>query len=51
MSNYRFKLGKKIAINAPSKTLHITNLVKQVCKDDYELRQLFEPYGAINKMM
>jgi hypothetical protein len=38
LQNFRFKKNKRMSINPPSITLHITNIVKQVCYDDYYVR-------------
>jgi hypothetical protein len=38
IKNFRFKKNKRLSINPPSITLHLTNIVKEVCYDDYYIR-------------
>ena len=45
--NFRFKEGKNVVIAQPSQVLHVSNLVKEVCKDKKALSNLFSPYGEI----
>ena len=51
LQNFRFKKNKRMSINPPSITLHITNIVKQVCYDDYYVRQIFSQYGTVQKVI
>lgn len=45
-NTFRFKKTKSLSINPPSATLHISNLVKEVCKEDV-IRGYFSAYGRI----
>lgn len=44
---FRFNKNKNISINPPSPVLHISNLVKEACKDQSTLRSCFEQYGRV----
>jgi RNA recognition motif-containing protein len=44
---YRFNKNKNISINPPSSVLHISNLVKDLCKDQSILRAQFSGYGKV----
>jgi len=44
--NYRFKKNKNISINPPSNTLHISNLMRDICQEDI-IRRYFMIYGRI----
>lgn len=43
---FRFKKNKNISINPPSSTLHLSNLVKEVCTEE-TIRTYFTPYGRV----
>jgi len=47
--SFRFKKNKPMSINPPSSTIHISNLVKDVCREDI-IREYFSPYGRIEAM-
>jgi len=46
IKNFRFKKNKNISINPPSSTLHISNLVKEVCNEDL-MRKVFPNFGRV----
>ena len=46
---FRFKFNKNISINPPSGTLHISNLAKEICREDF-LRELFSSFGRIEQI-
>lgn len=48
-NTFRFKKGKTLSLNPPSSTLHISNLVKEVCTEDI-MRNTFSPYGRIEAL-
>ena len=43
---FRFKKNKNISINPPSSTLHLSNLVKEICTEE-TIRTYFNPYGRV----
>jgi len=45
--NFRFKKNKNISINPPSSTMHISNLVKEVCTDENVIKNYFSQYGKV----
>eukprot|EP00331_Platyophrya_macrostoma_P009992 CAMPEP_0176433480 /NCGR_PEP_ID=MMETSP0127-20121128/16047_1 /TAXON_ID=938130 /ORGANISM="Platyophrya macrostoma, Strain WH" /LENGTH=684 /DNA_ID=CAMNT_0017815915 /DNA_START=144 /DNA_END=2198 /DNA_ORIENTATION=- len=47
--SFRFKKNRKMSINPPSSSLHISNLVKEACTESI-IRQLFEGFGRVDAM-
>jgi RNA recognition motif-containing protein len=45
--NFRFNKNKNISINPPSSVLHISNLTKEVCKDNAALKEHFALCGKV----
>ena len=45
---YRFK-DKKISINPPSKTLHLSNIAREVYTDE-EIKQIFHEVCAVRRV-
>lgn len=43
---FRFKKTKNISMNPPSSTLHISNLIKEMCSEDI-IRKTFSQFGRI----
>ena len=46
MKTFRFKKNKNISINSPSSTLHISNLVREICSEDL-MRKFFSQFGRV----
>ena len=46
---FRFKANKNISINPPSGTLHISNLAREICREDF-LREYFSLFGRIEQI-
>jgi len=44
--NYRFKKTKNISINPPSSTLHISNLMREICHEEL-IRKYFCQFGRV----
>jgi RNA recognition motif-containing protein len=49
LTTHRYKVNKKISINPPSETLHVSNLLIQYCTEDI-LRPIFANYGFVEGM-
>lgn len=47
--NFRFKKNKNISINPPSPVLHISNLAREVCREE-NIQEHFSPYGRVEGM-
>mmetsp|Transcript_918 Transcript_918/g.823 ORF Transcript_918/g.823 Transcript_918/m.823 type:complete len:138 (-) Transcript_918:223-636(-) len=47
--SHRFKKNKNVTVNPPSVTLHISNLVKDICTHDI-IKGYFSIYGNIESM-
>lgn len=43
---FRFKKNKNISINPPSATLHLSNLVQEVCNEE-AITRFFGRYGTV----
>ena len=46
IKTFRFKKNKNISINPPSSTLHISNLVKDICGESL-MRNIFSQFGRV----
>lgn len=47
---FRFNKNKNISINPPSSVLHLSNLVKDVCKDQSVIKQYFSKITKVEGM-
>lgn len=48
--NFRFSKNKNISINPPSSVLHVSNLTKEVCKDQKTIKDYFGCIGRVEGM-
>jgi len=49
IKTFRFKRNKNFSINPPSRILHISNLVTNIC-DKYKIYNIFIKYGIVLKV-